>query len=123
MGTNSKQYFMYGIYLPFKWYEEWELNNKISFHKTYEKFMNEDIFIDNENIDENIYCLFDGRDGRFIIIGRVLDKSNDNEMLGTDEPIKIPELSNFEILYIKSLVKKNFNVDGEFHYYFVTKFS
>ena len=39
-----------------------------------------------------------------------------------DYPIEVPELDSFEKDYIKNLVKHHFDVTGEYHYYFVTKY-
>lgn len=114
---------MYGICLPFEWHIEWEKAENKDFYETYEAFMNDDIFIDNSSNNKKIYCLFDGRDGRFIIIGRILNRSDDDEVLGDNKPIVVPNLNDFEKHYIENLVNKHFGVVGEFHYYFVTKYN
>lgn len=115
MTTN--QYFIYGINLPYEWYVNWEKNHTCSFEDIYKNFITENIYVDDYSTNENLNCLFNGRDGEFLIIGRILEKVND------DKPIEIPMLNDFEIQYIKELVKKHFNVDGEFHYYYVVKFN
>ncbi len=92
------QYFMYGISVPYKDYKDWNLNP-----------------------NEDIFCLFDSRDGKYIIIGRVLEQTNtDKPYLGYKEPFIVPELEEIDKLIIKNSVKQEFGLEGEFHYYFIT---
>jgi hypothetical protein len=109
-GKNDErptQYFMYGIAIPYKRYKEWE-------EGTGRKFP--------VGIYGNIFCMFDGRDGKYIIIGRVLDKTTaDKPYLGAKEPLIVPELSKADEAIIKIEVYHDFNIEGEFHYYFITR--
>lgn len=101
------QYFMYGILVPYKKYKKWE-------EGTGRKFP--------VGIYGNIFCLFDGRDGKYVIIGRVLDKTNnDKPYLGAREPLIVPELEKADEFIIQNSVKEEFDIEGEFHYYFITR--
>jgi hypothetical protein len=122
MSTAINQYFMYGILVPFTWYKEWEKETGKDFHETFEKYLEESH--DNRLVynEEGIFCLFDGRDGRFIIIGQVLLKSNDDDLLGNDEPISIPKFDIVDELLIQASIEEHFGLKGEFNYYFVTKY-
>lgn len=123
MSTQINQYVMYGISVPFEWHYEWEAENGKDFYDTFEKFMQDSAFNLDVTHSDGIFCLFDGRDGRFIIIGKVLKKSDDDEpFIGSEEPIKIDEISNTEKLIIQSKVLEYFGLKGEFNYYFVTKY-
>ena len=120
MSTQINQYFMYGILVPYKWRNEWQEKTGKSFYETFEEFMDDSAFDSKIKHKEGIFCLSDGRDGRFIIIGRVLEKSSNGEYLGSDEPLTIPELTDIEKEYIEGSVKKHFNLEGKFNFYFVT---
>jgi len=123
MSTQVNQYFMYGICLPYNWHKEWESETGKDFHDTFDEFMQDNAFERKVNHKEGIFCLFDGRDGRYIIIGRVLEKSDDDfRYLGSNKPITIPNLTDIEKEYIQNSVKKYFNLDKEFNFYFVTHY-
>lgn len=105
---RPNQYFMYGISVPYNWYKKWE-------HGTGKKFP--------VGIYGDIFCLFDGRDGKYIIIGRVLESTNDdNPYMGDKEPLIVPELDEVDKIIIQNFVKEQFDLEGEFHYYFVTQY-
>lgn len=123
MSTQVNQYFMYGICLPYNWHKEWENKTGKKFYDTFEEFMQDNAFERKVNHKDGIFCLFDGRDGRYIIIGRVLEKSDDDfRYLGSNKPITIPILTDIEKEYIQNSVKKYFNLDKEFNFYFVTHY-
>ena len=87
------EYFMYGILVPYDKFKNWNL----------------------DAIDD-ISCIFNGRDGKFLIIGKILEKTND------DNPIIIPELEEVDKIIIQNSVKEQFGLEGESHYYFVTQY-
>lgn len=94
------QYFIYGLLVQLNTQEKWNLSG-----------------------NEDISCLFNTRDGESVIIGRILKQStNNNPLLGLDKPIAINDLKLPEVdeLIIQASVEKNFDVTGDFHYYFVT---
>jgi len=109
----NEQHFIYGISLPFSTFEKRGFN----FNEAYINFVNEDALIDSSVEEANSYCLFNTRDGKFIILGRKIDVHESNE-----SPYKFIELNDFEKDYIKNHIKKHFDVDGEYSYYFITKF-
>ncbi len=123
MSTQVNQYFMYGIHMPYDWHKEWEGKTGKDFHNTFEEFMKDNAFNTNISHKDGIFCLFDGRDGRFIIIGRVLAKTTDEDpFIASDEPYKVPQLLPIEEDGIKARVKKYFGLEGEFNYYFITRY-
>lgn len=89
------QYFMYGLLVPYNKYKE----------KFGELKSNDDI-----------HGIFHGRDGEFLIIGKVLEKINN------DIPIVVPKLEEVDKLIIETSMEKEFGFKGEFYYYFVTKY-
>jgi hypothetical protein len=105
------QYFMYGISVPYNWYKEWETKTGRSFPV---------------GVYGNIFCLFNGRDGRYIIIGKVLERTdiedNNPSYMGFKEPLIVPELEEVDKIIIQNSVKEQFGLEGEFHYYFVTQY-
>lgn len=115
MSTYINQYFIYGISVPYNWHKEWENNTGNDFHETFEEFM--------EDNHENVHCLFDGRDGRYLIIGKILEKTDKRQrLLGDDEPLVVPEISRRDKEKIKKNVKKYFGLTGEYNFYFVTHY-
>lgn len=111
-----KQYFIYGILKPYSWYQEWEKQTGKNFQEFFADYMNDDVDTDD------ISCLFDGRDGKFIIIGKIIERTaNDSPYMGNGKPLVIPELSELEKYQIEKRIKKNFDIEGIFYYYFVTQ--
>jgi hypothetical protein len=94
------QYFMYGISVPYDAYKDWNLD-------------------DNDDIS----CVFDTRDGKYMIIGRILESTNDiNPLFGSKEPLIVPKLEKVDELIIQNSVGKQFGVSGKFYYYFITQY-
>ena len=106
---------IYGIRLSDTWRKEWENKNGITFISAYNKYLKDDIFIDSEAINNSDYIRFNGRGVNYIILGRIIDLTKVGH-----NPIKISEILQFEIDYVKSLVKTHFDVTGEFNYFLVT---
>jgi len=98
-----KQYFMYGILISYDRYLEEQTNHTLM-----------DLF---DGSDDDIQGIFTGRDGDFIIVGKIL-KIVDAE---NKEPLIVPELDEVDTIIIRNLVKERFGFVGEFNYYFVTK--
>jgi len=101
MSKETKQYFMYGILIQYSTFLD--SNN----HETLEEILNE---------EDEIQGIFTGRNGDFIIIGKVL-KTIDNG----DEPQLVPELNEIETKMVSFIIKKRYRLEGEFNYYFVKK--
>ena len=95
MKTIDYQYFIYGTLVSSEWYKNWKENED-------EKFFDDDISVS-----------FSGRDGKHLIIGRILNETNN------EYPIVVPELDEVDRLIIMNSVKKNYGLEGEFHYYFI----
>lgn len=99
---KKTQYYMYGILISYKKYLETSTNLTIN---------------DVLNESEDIQGIFTGRQGDFIIIGKVLKIIEEKNL----EPIIIIKLALHQELTIKNIVKNNYGFDGEFNYYFIKK--
>lgn len=110
MDRKASKYFMYGIIISYKEYEEKVVNPM--------KYSNMRIFLDE---DEDIHGIFTGRDGNFIIIGKVLESMADDCDDGND-PLIVPELEAVDMLIIENMIKDRYGFTGDFHYYFITKY-
>jgi len=123
MSTQTNQYFMYGLLMSAGWCKEWEKENNKNFYDTFEEFMKDNAYDTIVKHKDGIFCLFDGRDGRYIIIGKVLRKSEDDyPFLGSGEPVVVPEIEMADQAEIEDSVYRHFGVEGDFHYYFVTRY-
>ena len=100
--SKTNQYFIYGILLSYNTYLETKTGETI------------DDVLKNTNDVEGI---FTGRDGDFVIIGRILE-TVDGE---SSEPIIIPQLLAEEESLTRVTIEEKFGITGEFHYYFVIK--
>jgi hypothetical protein len=112
MNIKASKYFMYGMIISYKEYEEQVVNPM--------KYSNMRIFLDE---DEDIHGIFTGRDGNFIIIGKVLESmcdNNDDDVC--KEPLIVPELESIDRLIIEKAIKDRYGFTGDFHYYFITKY-
>lgn len=90
---------MYGTLVSLKWFTEWKANNKD--------------FVNNNKIIGSISCVFNGRDGFFIIIGEILWKGTD------DTSIEIPLINEEHQDFVKNVVKERFGREGEFSYFLI----
>lgn len=123
MSTQINQYFMYGILVPYDWYKEWEKKSGKDFHDTFNEFMNDNAYDTIIKHKDGIFCLFNGRDGRYIIIGKVLEKTEDDDpFLGNGNPLVVPEIEIADKAEIENAVYRYFELEGDFHYYFVTHY-
>lgn len=114
---------MYGILKPYSWRKEWEKKTGKDFYNTFEDFMEDNAYDNIIRHTDGIFCLFDGRDGRYIIIGRVLAKTSDDfPFLGSDEPLMVPDMEDDEKMIIEDSVFTYFGLEGDFHFYFVTHY-
>ena len=111
MDRKASKYFMYGIIISYKEYEERVVNPM--------KYSNMRIFLDE---DEDIHGIFTGRDGNFIILGKVLESMYDNNGDDSNEPLIIPELEPVDMHIIEKMIENRYGITGDFHYYFITKY-
>ncbi len=89
---------MYGISIPQSKYVEWK-------DETGRKFP--------DDIYDDIFCLFNSRNGKYAIIGKKIRASNG------ESPILVPELTTSEEHEIRLSVLDKFGFEGDFHYYFI----
>lgn len=103
METISNDYFIYGISMPYDRYLE--LNG------------GDDNIIKRIINNNDISTVFDTRNGKCIIIGRVLNETNN------DMPIVVPILDDIDELIIQNMISNifdiDFDIDGDFHYYYI----
>lgn len=118
---EEQGYFMYGICLPYKWALDWETANNTMLPKKFHNVMCDDVFTSDTNPHYRIHTLFNGVNGKHIIMGREIEKSPDHlDHNGIMRRIiQVPELNSFEIDYLKGLIKKHFGVEGDYHYYYI----
>ena len=109
MKKNS-EYFIYGISVPYNWYQEWEEKHKRNFHSAFADYLEND-----GNEDERLVCFFDHYHKKFMILGRILPVVNDGN------PVIVPELDYIDKFDIENLVEMFFDLKGAFQYYFVKK--
>ena len=64
--------------------------------------------------NDDIHGIFTGRDGNFVLIGKVLKTLED-----INEPHIVPEISEFEMQDIQKLVNEKYVFNGDFHYFFI----
>ena len=99
----NNQYFMYGMLVSYNTYLETRTKNTIA-----------DVLNDN---DDDIQGIFTGRNGDFMIVGKVLNMVN----YENKEPLIVPELEVVDELIIRNTVIERYGFNGEFHYYLITK--
>ena len=97
--NRMKQYFMYGVLVSYDTY----LNTKTI--KTVDDLLNG---------NDDIHGIFTGRDGNFMLIGKVLKAVDDIK-----EPHIVPEIDELEMLSIEKLVNEKYGFHGDFHYFFI----
>jgi hypothetical protein len=90
---------MYGILVSYSTYLELNVNKTVN---------------DALEGDDGIQGIFTGRDGDFMIIGKVLGTVEDN-----NEPYVVPEIDVNEQFGLEGSVFAQFGLEGDFHYYFI----
>jgi hypothetical protein len=98
-----KQYFMYGILISYHTYLEIDTKHTQTI---------DDIL----RGDDGIQGIFTGRDGDFIIIGKILGTVDEYT-----ETYVVPEIDVNEQGEIEGSVFAQFGLEGDFHYYFIKK--
>lgn len=99
---NSEQYIMYGTQVSLKWFTEWKSKNKD--------------FVNNDKVIGSISCVFNGRDGYFLIIGEILWKGNNDNL------VEIPMINKEHQEFVKKIVKERFGKEGEFGYFLIKNY-
>ena len=90
---------MYGILVSYSTYLEINVNQTV-----------EDVLEGNNGIQG----IFTGRNGDFMIIGKVLGTIENN-----NKPYVVPEIDMDEQKEIEGSICTQFGLKGEFHYYFI----
>lgn len=124
MSVQLNQFILWAIRMPYEWHEEWEKKQEpagaVDFYDRFQGFMEDSAFDTKINHKDGIHCLFDGCNGKWIFIGRILAKSAEGDFLGFD-PVEMPaKLTDLEKELIACSVERNFGVKGEFKCWLVT---
>jgi hypothetical protein len=123
MSTQINQYVIYGINLPYQFHKDWEKLNpdKGDWDDNFDKFENDSAFTDKINHHDGIFCLFDGCNGNYIIIGRVLEKTDDHGYI--QGPTCFQEPTEMEKEFIGNSITRNFGIDKpDMKIWFVTHY-
>lgn len=104
-----ENFYIYGLNLPISWYNDWDSNNSCDFTTTYKNYL------DDINQQSKKIHVYTGKDGKFIIIGKIIDWVEEDVSI-------VPILSEREKWNIEKIIIKHFNITTEeFNLYFVTK--
>ena len=96
MSVQSNQYLIYGVELD---YEIW--GKPEGAYEMFEKYI--DSAFDNEINPNGLHCLFDGMNGKYVILGRCIKKSKNGDTIpNTVIDIVDAELSELTRLLIKA---------------------
>ena len=88
---------------------------------SYADYLNADTMNDVDDVlkaDEDFQGIFTGRNGDFIIVGKVLKTIDENN----GEPLIVPELANIDEIIIENTIGEKYGFKGMFHYYFIKKY-
>jgi hypothetical protein len=121
MSTQINQYLMWATRLPYEGMKEWEKQHEKDFYDSFEDFMEDSAFSSEVEHKDGIFCLFDGMNGQYIFIGKVLAKSKEGSFLG-DSILAIKKPAVREQSIIRNSVLRNFEVEGKFDLYLITHY-
>lgn len=122
MSVQVNQFLMWGLRMPYDWHKQWEKDKDADFCETFESFMDDSAFEPTVKHKDGIFCLFDGKNGKYIFIGRVLAKSKDRELIGDEGPIELNPPTEIEKEFIRNAVVKNFGIYGDFRLWLITHY-
>ena len=123
MSVQTNQYLMYGIMKPYSFVKQWEEEKQKDFYDTFEEFCDDSAYKPEVIHKDGIFCLFDGMNGKFIIIGRVIHKTTDDDpFMASGYPITFADFTPLEKELITNSIRRNFNIEGELKHYFVTHY-
>lgn len=120
MSVQINQYLMYGISVPYPKDED--------FYDNHEQFhgMNSAFNSDIPAGPDGIFCLMDGMNGNYMVIGKVLAKSDNYERIADDKPLRIDTLTEVQKLEVVSAIQKHFDNNMQSpviaDYYFITHY-
>jgi len=115
MSTQINQYLMFAILIPYP-------KDSDSFYEKFEEYIQDSAFDSEVGGKDGIFCLCDGRSGKYVFIGEVIDKPSDGEYLGDIIDLNEIKLRPKKEKEIKSKVKGVFNLEGNYSYYLITRY-
>lgn len=95
MSTSTQQYIIQGVRIPYK-NDTYEL---------YEDYI-DDLRTDLITHHNGLRVLYDGRNGEYIVIGRIIAKSARYETI--DGPFRIPDIDVTQAEMVAALINSNF---------------
>jgi len=124
MSVQTNQYLIYGVSLPYTFSKEWEKQTGKDFYETFEDFMDDSAFSRQVNHKDGIFCLFDGMSGRYIVIGRVIEKGDDDDpFIAVGEPLSFDSMCNGDQQAVKESIERNFGIqEAELKYWLITHY-
>ena len=123
MSVQVNQYLIIGVKKDFNWSKEWEKETGKDFYDTFEGFMDDSAFKKEINHKDGIFCLYDGMNGKYIIIGRVLAKGcDDYPFIADGEPMCFTQLSVLETELIENSIQRNFGIKEDLRHWLITHY-
>lgn len=123
MSVQTNQYLFFGVKKDFNWSKEWEKETGKDFYETFEDFMDDSAFKKDIHHKDGIFCLYDGMNGKYIIIGRVLAKGCDDEpCIADNEPMCFTEPTPLEKEFISNSIERNFGIKEELKHWLITHY-
>lgn len=117
MSVQRNQYLIYGHLLA----KDFINLDGDAFYERFEKFMDDSAFTAEIKHHDGIFLLQSGM-GKYMIVGRVLEKSSNGECIADEEPMTLPELTDLEIEFIENSIRRNFEVEPDCDFYFITHY-
>jgi len=124
MSVQTNQYLMYGVMLT---WDEWKAIEKKSgkesdFDSPFEEYQEDSSYDSKIGGKDGMFCLVDGMNGKYVVVGRVLHKESDGEYLGSP-PIEIRPNDYRMQEEVKKKLADIFDIQGLPGYYLITHYS
>lgn len=113
MSVQVNQYLIYGAILSYEKY-----GKEDGSYERFEKYTDSAFKKDDLN-PSGLHCLFDGMNGKYIVIGRCLKKSVDGDFL---ESTKIDPINNDLAEMTRLLIKAELGIDEPLGLYLITHY-
>ena len=113
MSVQANQYLIYGAKLDYEIFGRPE-----GAHERFEKYLDSAFKTDDLN-PNGLHCLFDGMNGRYVVIGRCIKKSGNGETLGD---IVIGRVNNELAEMTRLLVKSELGIDEPMALHLITHY-
>ena len=123
MSVQINQYLIFGVKKEFDWPKEWEKETGKGFYDTFDDFMDDSAFKKDIHHKDGIFCLYDRMNGKYTIIGRVIEKGSDDEPFVADgKPMCFTNPTALEYELISNSIERNFGIKDELKFWLVTHY-